>query len=184
MANLLTPQTRETAPAAAVPVLDKIQKTFGFTPNLMATFANSPAVLEGYLALDAHFEKTAFMPVERQIILLAASVENHCGYCIAAHSTIAKGFLHAGAEQIAAVREGRATGDRKIDALVKLTREIVEKRGYATTGTIEEFVAAGYRPAQTMELLLGVALKTISNYLDHFNPAPLDPAFAQEAVAQ
>ncbi|MDX2179217.1 MAG: carboxymuconolactone decarboxylase family protein [Bryobacteraceae bacterium] len=182
MANLLTLQTRETAPAAAVPVLDKIQKTFGFTPNLMATFANSPAVLEGYLALDAHFEKTAFTPVERQIILLAASVENRCGYCIAAHSTIAKGFLHAEAGVVAAVRAGQSTGDAKIDALVALTREIVEKRGFASEATIAAFVAAGYKPAQAMELLLGVALKTISNYLDHFNPAPLDAQFANEAV--
>jgi len=32
-----------------------------------------------------------------------------------------------------------------------------------------------------MEVLLGVALKTISNYLDHLNPTPLDAAFAAEA---
>jgi hypothetical protein len=31
-----------------------------------------------------------------------------------------------------------------------------------------------------MELLLGVALKTISNYLDHISPSPLDAAFASE----
>jgi hypothetical protein len=28
-----------------------------------------------------------------------------------------------------------------------------------------------------MELLLGAALKTISNYLDHISPTPLDQAF-------
>jgi hypothetical protein len=33
-----------------------------------------------------------------------------------------------------------------------------------------------------MELLLGVALKTISNYLDHISPTPLDEAFAAERV--
>ena len=31
-----------------------------------------------------------------------------------------------------------------------------------------------------MELLLAIALKTISNYLDHISPAPIDPAFAAE----
>jgi AhpD family alkylhydroperoxidase len=55
---------------------------------MMAIFANNPAVLQGYLALDAVFEKGSFTPRERQIILLAASVENHCNYCAAAHSTI------------------------------------------------------------------------------------------------
>ena len=41
------------APDASKQVLEGIQKAFGFIPNLMATFANSPAVLKGYLALEA-----------------------------------------------------------------------------------------------------------------------------------
>jgi alkylhydroperoxidase family enzyme len=45
------------------------------------------AVLKGYLALDGAYEKGSFTPRERQIILLAASVENNCNYCTAAHST-------------------------------------------------------------------------------------------------
>jgi hypothetical protein len=32
-----------------------------------------------------------------------------------------------------------------------------------------------------MELLLGIALKTVSNYLDHISPTPLDQAFAEES---
>jgi hypothetical protein len=32
-----------------------------------------------------------------------------------------------------------------------------------------------------MELLLGIALKTISNYLDHISPPPLDHALAGES---
>jgi hypothetical protein len=32
-----------------------------------------------------------------------------------------------------------------------------------------------------MEVLVGVALKTISNYLDHLNPTPIDAAFQAEA---
>jgi hypothetical protein len=32
-----------------------------------------------------------------------------------------------------------------------------------------------------MELLLGVALKTVSNYLDKLSPATVDAAFAAES---
>jgi hypothetical protein len=32
-----------------------------------------------------------------------------------------------------------------------------------------------------MELPLGIALKSISNYLDHISPAPLDEALAAES---
>jgi hypothetical protein len=35
----------------------KNSEVFGFYPNLTAVFANNPAVLQGYLALDAVFEK-------------------------------------------------------------------------------------------------------------------------------
>ena len=31
-----------------------------------------------------------------------------------------------------------------------------------------------------MELLVGIALKTIGNYLEHFSPVPLDQGFAAE----
>src|SRR5215831_17780352 len=89
---LFVPQTVESAPEKSKPILQNVNKAFGFIPNLMATFANNPSVLEGYLALDSIFEKGSFTRVERQLILLAVSVENKCAYCTAAHSTIAKGF--------------------------------------------------------------------------------------------
>ena len=179
---LFVPQTVESAPEKSRPILRNVHKTFGFIPNLMAMFANNPSVLEGYLALDGVFEKGSFTRVERQLILLAASVENKCDYCTAAHSTIAKGFLHAAPETISAIRNGVPIADNKADALVNLTREIVRERGFVKQGTVEAFLSAGYRKEQVMELLLGVALKTISNYLDHFSPTPLDQAFAAEKV--
>jgi uncharacterized peroxidase-related enzyme len=177
--TLFEPLTIQTAPEASKPVLEQIQKEFGFIPNLMATFANSPTVLKGYLAMDAEYEKT-FSPVERQVILLAASVENTCGYCTAAHSTVLKGMLHVPAEIVAAVRGGVSTGNAMYDALINLTREIVRERGHVSGATVDKFLAAGYRKEQVMEVLLGVALKTISNYLDHISPATIDAAFSSE----
>jgi AhpD family alkylhydroperoxidase len=142
---------------------------------------NNPAVLQGHLALDGVYEKGSFTPRERQLILLAASVENHCNYCAAAHSTIAKGALRTPPEIVAAVRNNTMGPDAKINALVTLVKELVRERGYASEETIQKFIAAGYRKEQVMELLLGIALKTISNYLDHLSPAPIDPAFAAES---
>jgi uncharacterized peroxidase-related enzyme len=169
------PLTIATAPEASRP------KSLGFVPNLMAVFANNPAVLQGYLALDAAIEKGSFTPREQQIILLAVSVENHCNYCAAAHSTIAKGALHTPAEVVTAVRDNTPVPDAKLNALVTLERELVRERGYAKDKTIQKFLAAGYKKEQVMELLLGIALKTISNCVDHISPVPLDPAFAAES---
>jgi uncharacterized peroxidase-related enzyme len=179
--TLFAPLTIATAPEASKPVLENIQKSFGFIPNLMAIFANNPTVLQGYLALDGAYEKGSFTPRERQLILLAASVENHCNYCAAAHSTVAKGALHTPAEVVAAIRNNAPVPDAKLNALVILVKELVRERGYAKVETIQKFIAAGYTKEQVMELLLGIAMKTISNYLDHISPAPVDQAFAAES---
>ncbi|MDR3456255.1 MAG: carboxymuconolactone decarboxylase family protein [Verrucomicrobiae bacterium] len=178
--KLLQFLTIANAPAASQPVMEGIQKGFGFIPNLMATMAHSPELLKGYLALDAEWDKTSFTPQERNFALLAASVENECGYCTAAHSTIAKVCQKVPVATVAAIRAGKPTGDKKTDALITLVRELVSQRGHASRATIDNFLAAGFAKTQVMELLMPVALKTISNYLDHINPAPLDAAFASE----
>ena len=177
-ATLFEPLTIATAPEASKPILEKIQKSFGFIPNLMANFANSPTVLEGYMTLESIYEKGTFRPAERQLILLAASLENGCDYCIAAHSTVLRRFLKAPSELVDAVRANSPVADPKQNALVKLVREIVRERGHASKDTVDGFLAAGYSRDQVMELLLGVALKTISNYLDHLSPTKIDAAFA------
>lgn len=177
---LFTPLTIESAPEASKPLLEGVKKGFGFIPNLMATFANSPTVLGGYLAMDAHFQKGTFSPAEQQIIQLAASVVNRCGYCTAAHSTAAKGFFHVPADVVTAIRTNQPVPDAKLNALVTLVKEIVAERGHVQESTVDAFLAAGYKKDQVMEVLIGVALKTISNYLDHLSPATIDAAFQGE----
>jgi uncharacterized peroxidase-related enzyme len=180
ISTLLEPLTIANAPAGSKSTLEGVQKAFGFIPNLMGVFANSPEMLKGYLALDAEWNKTSFTPQERTFALLTASLENECGYCIAAHSTVAKAFLKVPAETVAAIRAGESTGNKKTDAMIALVRELVSKRGHASPEAIETFLSVGYTKNQVMELLMAVAMKTISNYLDHISPAPLDAAFESE----
>lgn len=179
--NTLKPLTVETAPQGSQETLKAIQKGFGFIPNLMATFAHSPAVLNGYMGLDAAWETSSLSPKERHVILLATSVENRCKYCTAAHSTILKGMLKVDAEIVKSIRNQSALSDPKLNALVKFTREIVSERGMVSEHTKENFLKAGFKAEAMMEVLVGVALKTISNYLDHFNPTTIDAQFSGEA---
>ena len=179
--TLYTPLTITNAPVGSKPVLEKVKIANGFIPNLMAIFANDPAVLQGYVALDSAFEGGSFRPREQQLILLAASVENNCNYCIAAHSTVLKGALRTPDEIVSAVRNSTTVPDAKLNALVTLVKELVRERGYAKEMTVQNFIAAGYNKEQVMELLLGIALKTISNYLDHISPTPIDKEFAAES---
>jgi len=173
---ILKPQTIESAPQGSKVTLQAIQQRYGFVPNLMATFANSPALLNGYVGLDAVWEKSSFSAQERQLIVLTASVVNRCGYCIAAHATALEG-LRLDPECIQAVRNRDSLGDERLDALVTLTRELVVERGFVAPKTVERFVAAGFNEVALMEVLIGVALKVMSNYLDNLTPIAIDAAF-------
>jgi alkylhydroperoxidase family enzyme len=85
------------------------------------------------------------------------------------------------AEVIEAVHNNTPIPDSRLNALVTLVRELVRERGYAKEETTQKFLSAGYKKQQVMELLLDIALKTISNYLDHISPTPFDRAFAGES---
>ena len=130
--NTLKPLTIETAPEGSRPTLEAIQKGFGFIPNLMATFANSPAVLNGYMGLDAAWETSSLSAKERHIILLATSVVNGCQYCTAAHSTILKGMLKVHPAVVKGIRSGESIADAKLNALVQFTKEVVGERGHVS----------------------------------------------------
>lgn len=175
----LEPLTIDTAPEASRATLEAIQSRFGFVPNVLATFAHSPALLSGYVALDAAFQKTSFTPTERQLILLTVSMENGCHYCMASHTTTLK-KLKASQEMIDAVRQGAPLEDPKADALVATTRELTRERGALSEQLQEQFLRVGYSEVALLEILMGVAQKVMSNYLEHFNPVVIDMAFRGE----
>jgi AhpD family alkylhydroperoxidase len=173
------PVTIETAPEASRPFLESVQKSLGFVPNLMATYANSPAVLQGYLSLDSAFRKSSFTRAEQQVILLTASVENDWDYCLAAHATVARQFKVPG-PVIDSICQRSAVPDPTLGSLVELVREAIHERGHLADATVPRFLQAGYAKPHVMEILLGIALKTISTHLDHISPASIDGAFAGE----
>lgn len=113
------------APEAAKPLLTGAQQEFGFVPNLMGRFAESPATLQAYLNLGSLVEKTSLTPVEQQVVLLAASVENHCTYCVAAHSMIAKRIAKAEPAIVESLRQQQPLSDQKLEALAVFTRAVV-----------------------------------------------------------
>jgi uncharacterized peroxidase-related enzyme len=168
--------TTTNAPEASRPLLQQVESSLGFVPNLLATFAESPAVLEGVLALDASLDKGTLTRVERQLVKIAVSTENSCTYCVAVHSTIA-GMLKARPDVVAAVRTGATVPDPKIDALIRFTRAVVREKGFTPEEAIAEFLAAGYTKAQVLEVVGQVGLKTLHNYVHALTNAPLDTAF-------
>src|SRR3989440_4164468 len=169
-------------PEPSKPLLARVHKALGFVPNLYATFAESPPVLEGYLALSASLDKGALSPTERQLVEIAVSTENHCAYCVAAHSTIA-GMLKARPEIVTAVRTGAPVGDAKIDALVSFTRAVVLNKGFVPETAVAAFLTAGYSKAQLLEVVGHVGLKVLANYTQDRKSTRLNSSHDQISYA-
>ena len=172
-----TLHSAETAPEAARPILDNVQRGFGFVPNLIRVMAESPATAEAYTTLMGLFEKSAFDAIEKEVILLAVSKENECGYCLAAHGKVAA-MKGVPAVVIAAIRSGASIADERLQLLVQLVRSIVGTRGWPDQALVEKFYALGYARQHYLEIVLAVAMKTLSNYVNHAADTPLDEAFA------
>lgn len=169
--------TKESAPAASVPFLEAAEKKFGFVPNLIGELAESPVTVEAYLTLAGIYAKSSFTPAEQQVVSLTANFENECHYCMAAHSAGAK-MAKLSDAAIDALRTGSTIPDTKLEALRVFARKVVVQRGWVDPSDIEAFLGAGYTKAQVLEVVTGVAVKTISNYVNHIAETPLDDKFA------
>lgn len=174
--------TTENAPEESKPLLNAAKDNFGFVPNLLGEFAESPAVLEGYLKLNEIIGKTDFTPKEQQLAILAVSIENNCHYCSAVHSTILRNQLDVDDQIVDAVRNEEALADEKLNVLVKYVRKTVADRGFVDESDLQVFLNAGYTKRQALEVNLIIALKTISNYTNHLASTPLDEAFQPEKL--
>ena len=171
-----TIHTLDTAPAPAREALLAVKGRFGMLPNLLAILAESPAALNGYLTVAEAFESSSLSPAERNLVLLMASLENGCEYCVAVHSMSARrqGLPD---DVISALRGGATLNDPRLEALRQFTQAVVRQRGWAESAA-ERFLAAGFTQAQVLEVVLGVTQKTLSNYVNHLAHTPLDAMFA------
>lgn len=165
-----------TAPEAARATLAGVRKSFGFIPNVLGELAGNPAVLDAYLALSGFAGKAGFTPLETQVVQITTSVENDCHFCVAAHSAVAKGQKLDDAV-IAAVRDRRPIADARLEALRTFTQKIVRQRGFVSDADVTAFKTAGWTDAALLGVILNVAMKSITNYVNHIGETPLNPQF-------
>ena len=170
--------TTDTAPAAAKPLLESAQAKYGFLPNLLGVMAESPALLEAYMAAQDVFRtKTELTPTEQEIVLLTVAVTNGCEYCASAHTAIGT-MGNVPADVLNAVRDDRPIADAKLEALRQYTAATVRERGWVGGSPLDAFLAAGYTKRQAFDVINGVGVKTMSNYMNHVADTPLDEQFA------
>jgi len=170
--------TIDTAPQESRSALQAISERYGFIPNLAAVFAESPGAFNALLAsLKAYDDESLTLtPVERQVVLLTVSVENRCDYCTAAHSMLAHS-LGLGRDDIQALQQSRAISDSKLEVLRQFTRDLVANRGKIADSDLTMFLEAGFTRGQVFEVVLGISLKTLTNYANHIANPPVNQQF-------
>jgi uncharacterized peroxidase-related enzyme len=166
-----------TAPEGSRDILNNVQQAWGFVPNLHNVLAESPQALEAYATIWGLFDKTAFSPVERNIIYLAIIFENECGYCMAGHTGLS---IMAGVKDthINAIRNGTRIDDAKLEALRQFAQKVTRQRGRLSDADTAAFLAVGYDNRAILDVILAAAVKLISNYTNHFAGTPLDAFMA------
>ena len=140
--------------------------------NIFKGLANSPAGLDFYLSGNGALAATGLSDAEKEAIALAVGEANQCNYCVAAHTAIGKGAGLSDAQTVEA-RRGHMD-DARLDALVKFTLRLHEKRGFVDEADLETFKAAGYTDGHVVEVVACYAMNIFTNYFNHLNDSTID----------
>lgn len=157
-------------------MLTKSQARYKFIPNLHGIMAGSPVMYEAYQSIGTIYGKSSMNVLERQIVLQSINFENECHYCMAAHSLIANGEKMP-PEILSALREGRPLANEKLEVLRRFAATMTRERGWASQEDVQAFLGAGYTQENLLEVIVAIAYKVMSNYINHLAETPLDDAF-------
>jgi uncharacterized peroxidase-related enzyme len=164
--------TPSTAPAPSKAILAQIGNTGAEAPNLVRALAEAPAALTAFQQLKATFASSSLSPIEQEVVYLSVAKANECHYCTAQTGA----FDNSPEAQTAAdaIRGDRPIRDPRLQALRRFASAMTSQRGWVSDTHVEDFLAAGFSRAQVLEVISGIALATLSSYVNHVAATPLD----------
>ncbi|AMP05017.1 carboxymuconolactone decarboxylase family protein [Collimonas pratensis] len=170
--------TIDSAPAQSKPVLQQLQQAFGLIPNIAATMAASPVLINGFIGLFERVHASSLTEPQIQVLLLTNAVTNASEWPVAFHSALAlKQGVHPA--DVDAIRHGGLPADATLAALSMLARALIEKRGRLAEADQRRFLEAGFSREQILEVIAVVAASTITNYTGSVARPPLEPPFQE-----
>lgn len=164
MANF-APVEPETATGKATELLAQVQKSLGLTPNMTKVMANSPALLQGYLALSGAVASGTLKPAVRERLAIATAQLNGCEYCLSAHTYIGANIAKVDAVELDSARRAEST-DAHVAALLKLSNTIAENAGDVDDVDVKAACAAGVTDEEIGEIVANLALNVLTNYFN------------------
>ena len=174
MSRINIPATVDAAPAAAQPLLNGVKAKLGSVPNLFRLLAVSPAALEGYLGLSGALGKGTLDARTRERIALAVAEFNGCGYCTVGARVHRQ--EHGGprptprSPPIATAAPPTTGGGGRQRSRSRSSRRAAR----SPTPTSPRSRLAGYSDAEVVEIVLHVALNTLTNYVNEVAETAID----------
>ena len=168
----LKPIDPATATGQTKNLLDTVKTKMGLVPNMTKVMANAPAVLEGYLGLSGALSAGLLDAKTREQLALVVAEDNHCNYCLSAHSAIGK-MVGLSEPQILASREGHGINDRSTAALL-FARQVLDSKGQVTDSQLEAVRSAAFSDGEIAEIIAHVALNVLTNYFNNATQVDID----------
>lgn len=163
--TLATEETRK--------IRDDVEEEWGFVPNLVDQLLASPETARLYLEGSEIIAGGVLSEEEQNAVKLAVSSANGCHYCRSAHRAIGK---QAGTdpEDLERIDRGELPSDERLAKLVAATRLLMDERGWLDTEQLAKLEGNGVDRRQLYEIISIIALKTISNYVNHIAGTEVD----------
>jgi alkylhydroperoxidase family enzyme len=166
----------ESAPEDSKAPLEQSLKTNGMIPGLHGVLAGSPSLLKAYQHLHDLFTKSSLNKEELTVVWQTINVEHECHYCVPAHTGIAH-MMNVDPSLTEALRNRSEMPTKKLQALQDMTLKMLKNRGQVSQEDLDAFYEVGYGEQQILDIILGLAQKTISNYTNHIANTPVDEPF-------
>lgn len=173
---MISYQNSGTAAESTREQVEVLRSAYGFVPVAVSLMTNSPALINTFFSAYGHFcDEATFAPDERQVLLLSNAVANRSEWAVAFHTLQA---LTEGVEPSAveAIRQGMLPKNRRTAALSSFTQSVIELRGRVDEAELAAFQAAGFTSEQVLEVITGVAISAMSNYITNIARPPLEDA--------
>ncbi|MCP5020218.1 MAG: hypothetical protein GY930_00445 [bacterium] len=159
-------------------LLDAAKSKFGFIPNVLKQMATSPAALEVYMGGQEALgnEGNRLTPEQRNFVQLAVSQRNGCDYCTAAHAAMGK-MQGSNADDVKALATGNPIAEDAGGAYVDAAFLIMDKQGHLGGQDLSRLEAQGIDREKIYEIIGSIAIKQVSNWVNHIANTKVDAQF-------
>ena len=148
--------------------LEIVQQKLGFTPNVLAAFAKFPKQFEGFTKLynALMLGESGLTKLEREMIAVTVSSENHCFYCLVAHGSAVRELSNDPqlGERIAANFKS-AELPKKQEELLNFTKKLTKDPSEICENDRKKLRNVGYKDRDIWDISAIVGLFNMTNRL-------------------